>query len=64
MEKFFIFLSFNLKQTFLYSRFIAHKLKYFKSFLFFFNSDGYDLQLRKIKNSVSQKIGEFHFELD
>ncbi len=42
------------KLTFLYYRFIAHKLKYFKSF-FFFNSDVYDLQLRKIKNSVSQK---------
>ncbi len=42
MEKVFIFCNLiKKKQTFFYSRFIAHKLKYFKSFCF--NSDGYDL---------------------
>lgn len=43
----------EFKHIFLYSRFITHKLKYFKSFnsnsLIFFNSDDYDLQLRENK---------------
>ncbi len=50
MEKVFIFcnLIFKKKQTFLYSRFIAHKLKYFKMF-FFFYSDVTTYSLGKCK---------------
>ncbi len=59
MEKFFIFLEFNSKkQTFLYCRFIAHKLKYFKSF-FVLILMVTTYSFRKIKNSVSQKIWIF-----